>query len=186
MIDEQHMRRCLELAKKSLSEGEVPVGSVIARGEQILAEGTERTRALLDPSAHAELGAIQAACQLLQTADLGGLTMYSTVEPCVLCAYVVRRAGLSRVVFGIPAGQAGGYSSPYALLTDASLRGWPPLPDVVSGVLAAECERLDAVVLQESSLDRRLPVGRGKWGCAPQSQAVKWMEGRQFQDGIQF
>jgi tRNA(adenine34) deaminase len=115
---------------------------VIVRGEEIIGEGTERTRALLDHSAHAEVRAIQAACQALHAPDLTGLTLYSTVEPCVLCAYVARRAGLSRVVFGIQAGQLGGYTSQYALLKDASLRGWPPPPDVISGVLATECENL--------------------------------------------
>jgi tRNA(adenine34) deaminase len=140
--NDQHMRRCLELARESLANGEVPVGALVVRGEQIIAEGTERTRTLLDHSAHAEVRAIQMANRVLHSGDLSGLTLYSTVEPCVLCAYVVRRAGLSRVVFGIEAGQVGGYTSQYPLLKDASLRGWPPPPEVISGVLAKECEDL--------------------------------------------
>lgn len=136
------MRRCLELAREALTRGEVPVGAVVARGERIAGEGTECTRALLDHSAHAEVQAIRAACQNLHSADLRGFTLYSTVEPCVLCAYVIRRAGLSRVLFGIAAGQAGGWTSRYALLRDGSLDGWPPPPEVSSGVLAEECEDL--------------------------------------------
>lgn len=142
MEDERQMRRCLELAREALASGEVPVGAVIVRDRQILGEGTECTRALLDHSAHAELRAVQAACQTLRSTDLRGCTLYSSVEPCVLCAYVIRRAGLSRVVFGIAAGQAGGWTSRYALLRDASLDGWPPLPEVSSGLLAVECEDL--------------------------------------------
>lgn len=142
MDHESPMRRCLELARESLANGEVPVGAVVVRDGQIIAEGAERTRALLDHTAHAEVRAIHAACQALQSTSLAGLTLYSTVEPCVLCAYVVRRAALSQVVYGIPAGQAGGHTSRYALLNDASLRGWPPPPVVVSGVLAAECADL--------------------------------------------
>jgi tRNA(adenine34) deaminase len=136
------MRRCLELARESLANGEVPVGAVVAWGDQIIAEGTECTKALLDHSANAELRAIRGACTSLHRTDLNGFTVYSTVEPCVLCAYVVRRAGLSRVVFGIPAGQAGGYTSQYALLRDGSIPGWLPPPEIVSGVLASECEDL--------------------------------------------
>lgn len=142
MDHERQMRRCLALARQALAAGEVPVGAVVVRGEQIVGEGIECTRTLVDHTAHAEVRAIQAACCGLQSSDLAGLTLYSTVEPCVLCAYVVRRAGLSRVVFGIPAGQAGGFTSRYALLSDASLQGWSPPPEVISGVLAAECQKL--------------------------------------------
>lgn len=142
MSDEHLMMRCLELACEAQRQGEAPVGSVIARGDQIIAEGRERTKELLDHSAHAELQAIQAACRVLGTADLSGLAIYSNVEPCVLCAYVIRRAALARVVFGVPAGQAGGLTSSYALLSDRSLRGWPPPPEVEQGVLLDSCLKL--------------------------------------------
>jgi len=142
MPDERLMMRCLELAREAQRKGEVPVGSVIARGDQIIAEGRERTKELLDHSAHAELQAVQAACRMLGTGDLSGLTIYSNVEPCVLCAYVIRRAGLARVVFGVPAGQAGGFTSQYALLSDRSLRGWPPPPEIDQGVLLDACLKI--------------------------------------------
>lgn len=136
------MRRCLELAREALDNGEVPVGAVVVCSGEIVGEGTEATQALLDHTAHAEVRAIQAACRAMHSGTLRGFTLYSTVEPCVLCAYAIRRAGIGRVVFGIEAGQAGGYTSKYSLLKDASLRGWPAPPEVVGGVLAAECEEL--------------------------------------------
>jgi tRNA(adenine34) deaminase len=142
MLDEHLIMRCLELARESQSKGEAPVGSVIARGDQIIAEGRERTKELLDHSAHAELQAIQAACRVLGTENLNGLAIYSNVEPCVMCAYVIRRAGLARVVFGVSAGQAGGSTSQYALLSDASLRGWSPPPEIQQGVLLDVCLQL--------------------------------------------
>jgi tRNA(adenine34) deaminase len=120
----------------------VPVGAVIADGNHILGEGAECTRALMDPTAHAEVRAIQAACQARQTTILTAATLYSTVEPCVLCGYVTRSVGVGLVVYGVPAGRLGAYSSPYALLTDASISGWAPPPAVVSGVLQADCARL--------------------------------------------
>ena len=141
-LDESHMRRCLALGRVALLAGEVPVGSLVARGAEILGEGLEGERGLLDPSAHAEVQAVRAACRKLRSLDLSGCTLYSTVEPCVLCAYVVRRAGLSRVVYGVPAGQAGGVTSRYALLSDPELAGWPSPPEILSGLLAEECQNL--------------------------------------------
>jgi tRNA(Arg) A34 adenosine deaminase TadA len=70
-----------------------------------------------------------------------GLTLYSTVEPCVLCAYVVRSTGIGQVVFGIAAGRLGGCTSSYALLTDSAWPGSPP-PSITRGILAAECADL--------------------------------------------
>jgi tRNA(adenine34) deaminase len=136
------MRRCLDLGRAALAAGEVPVGSLVVRGEEILGEGQEAGRALLDPSAHAEVQAIRAACRRMGSVDLSGCTLYSTVEPCVLCAYALRRAGISRVVYGVPAGQAGGATSRYAILTDTDLTGWPTPPEIIAGVLAEECAAL--------------------------------------------
>jgi len=142
MAHERYMRRCLELARASLAQGDVPVGAVIVDGDRIVGEGTECTRALTDPGAHAEVRAIQAACRVRQSTDLTGLTLYSTVEPCVLCGYLTRSVRISQVVYGIPAGRLGACSSDYALLTDASVSGWAPPPAVVFGILQADCAAL--------------------------------------------
>ncbi|HEV7507005.1 MAG TPA: nucleoside deaminase [Thermoanaerobaculia bacterium] len=139
---ETYMRRCLALGRAALEAGEIPVGAMILRGDEVLGEGLEAVRAQLDPSAHAEVQAIRAACQRLQSVDLSGTTLYTTVEPCLLCAYAVRRAGVSRVVYGVPAGQTGGLTSRYAILSDPELSGWPPPPEIVAGILAEECRAL--------------------------------------------
>lgn len=140
--DESYMRRCLELAADSARIGETPVGSLIARDGRILGEGLEGVRAFFDPTAHAEVQALRAAGRRQETLDLSGSTLYTTVEPCVLCAYAIRRAGVSRVVYGVPAGQAGGATSRYGLLNDGSLDGWPPPPEIVAGVLQDECREI--------------------------------------------
>ncbi len=139
---EAYMRRCLALGREALDVGEVPVGALVVRGEEIVGEGIEGVRGGLDLSAHAEVQAIRDACQRLGTLDLSGCTLYTTVEPCVLCAYVVRRARISWVVYGIPAGQAGGLTSRYDLLADPALTGWPMPPEIVSGILGEECRAL--------------------------------------------
>ena len=133
------MRRCLELAEKAALAGDTPVGALIVRGGEVVAEGVERTRAAFDPSAHAEVEAVRQACQRLATLDLRGCSLYSTVEPCVLCGYAIRRAGIAHVVYGVPAGHAGACTSSYAILTDRALEGWPPVPEITGGVLADEC-----------------------------------------------
>ncbi len=95
------MRRCLELAETAALAGDTAVGALIVCGDEIVGEGVERTRATHDPSAHAEVEAIRQACQHLETLDLQGCSLYSTVEPCVLCGYAIRRTGIARVPFFI-------------------------------------------------------------------------------------
>jgi len=133
------MRRCLELAALAARAGDTAVGALIVRDGGVVAEGVERTRAALDPSAHAEVEAIRQACRRLETLDLHDCSLYSTVEPCVLCGYAIRRSGIAHVVYGVPAGQAGACTSSYAILADRGLDGWPPVPEVTAGVLADEC-----------------------------------------------
>ena len=134
-----YMRRCLELAEIAALAGDTAVGALIVRGDAVVGEGVERTRATRDPSAHAEVEAIRQACRHLDTLDLRGCSLYSTVEPCVLCGYAIRRTGIAHVVYGVPAGQAGACTSSYAILADRDLEGWPQVPEVTGGVLADEC-----------------------------------------------
>ena len=134
-----YMRRCLELAEIAALAGDTAVGAVIVCGDEVVGEGIERTRATRDPSAHAEVEAIRQACRHLDTLDLRGCSLYSTVEPCVLCGYAIRRTGVAHVFYGVPAGQAGACTSSYAILADRHLEGWPQVPEVTAGVLADEC-----------------------------------------------
>jgi tRNA(adenine34) deaminase len=138
-IHETYMQRCLALGREALEAGETPVGALIVHGDAIVGRGREESRALRDPTAHAEVQAIRAACQNKELKDLSECTLYTTVEPCLLCGYVIRRVGLRRVVYGAPAGQAGGASSRYAILLDSGISGWPAPPEIVAGVLAEEC-----------------------------------------------
>ena len=135
------MSRCLELARQAGAAGEVAVGALIVDADGVVAEGVESTRRLFDPSAHAEVCAVREACRSRGSSRLPGMTMYSTVEPCVLCGYVIRRVGISRVVYGVEAGVLGACSSSYALLTDTTAWKDPP-PAVSAGVMRAECAAL--------------------------------------------
>jgi tRNA(adenine34) deaminase len=136
------MRRCLALAAQAKATGDAPVGALIVRAWQILAEGVERVRAEADVTAHAEIDAIRRAAQAVGTTDLVGATLYTTVEPCVMCAYAIRAAHISLVVFGTTTTVPGGTGTPYRLLTDGEIAGWPSPPQVIGGVLADECAQM--------------------------------------------
>lgn len=134
-----YMRRCLALAETAWLAGDTAVGALVVCGDSIVGEGIERTRSARDPSAHAEVEAIRQACRHLDTLDLRGCSLFSTVEPCVLCGYAIRRTGIAHVFYGVAAGQAGASTSSYAILADRDLEGWPTVPDITAGVLADEC-----------------------------------------------
>lgn len=132
------MNRCIELARISKQRGESPVGSVIVCGGSIIGEGIESVKARNDISFHSEVEAIRDACQQLGHRDLSGCVLYTTHEPCIMCSYIIRQTGISKVVFGISAGEIGGYGSKLPVLT-AELNRWGPPPEVIAGFMENEC-----------------------------------------------
>lgn len=95
-----HMRRALELAREAAAIGEVPVGAVVARGQQIIGEGHNLTRAGNDPTAHAEIVAIRRAAKALGQERLAGCVLYVTLEPCAMCAGAIAHARLDALHYG--------------------------------------------------------------------------------------
>jgi tRNA(adenine34) deaminase len=140
--DVQYMERCIELAQQAREAGETAVGSLLVRDGQILGEGAESTRANLDPAAHAEIEAIREACRSVGALDLSGCTLYSTVEPCLLCGYAIRVTRIGRVVIGTSAGEVGAVGSAHAFLGDSTFKRWGAPPTITSGVLEAEAAAL--------------------------------------------
>ncbi len=142
--DETYMRRCLELAEEAWRQGDAPVGTVITRGTQVVAEASEQVVLSNDPTAHAELLAVRAACRQLKTRDLSSCVLYTNAEPCWMCSYAIRGAGIMRVVIGLAVDGIGGATSRHPLLTDSSIPDWNPPPELTWGVLADECAALRA------------------------------------------
>ncbi|HKZ74584.1 MAG TPA: tRNA adenosine(34) deaminase TadA, partial [Steroidobacteraceae bacterium] len=105
------MRRALELATQAQRAGEVPVGAVLVRGDEIIAEGSNRPIAACDPTAHAEIEALRKAAQALGSYRLSDTTLYVTLEPCVMCASAIVHARVRRLVFGAWDPRAGGAGS---------------------------------------------------------------------------
>ncbi len=138
------MRRCLELARQARQHGESAVGSLVVRDGAVIGEGIEASRRALDITYHAEIEAIRAARNALQSRHLPGCTLYTTHEPCLMCSYVIRQASISLVVIGCAVPDTGGFSSPYPLLTATDIAPWGQPPGVVMGVLEAECRAVSA------------------------------------------
>lgn len=136
---ERLMRAALEEAHAALLEGEVPVGAVVARGDEIIARAHNEREGLLDPTAHAEVLALRRAAKALGTRRLSGCTLYVTLEPCPMCAGAMVMAGVDEVIFGAYDEKAGCAGSVYALPEDPAFGRQIPC---MGGLLAGECRAL--------------------------------------------
>ncbi len=132
------MREAIALAREAAAAGEVPVGAVVVRGEEIVGRGRNRREADKTALAHAELEAIADACRTLGGWRLWQCTLYVTLEPCPMCAGAVINARLPRLVYGAADPKAGSCGS----LVDLFSIPYNHHPAVTSGVLADECAQL--------------------------------------------
>jgi tRNA(adenine34) deaminase len=131
--DRRWMRLALKEAERAFEEGEVPVGAVVVKDGVLVGRGRNAVERLNDPTAHAEILAVSAACEALGTKFLDGCTLYVTLEPCPMCAGALVWARLSRLVFGALDAKAGAVETLYAIPQDARLNH---RVEVVSGVEA--------------------------------------------------
>lgn len=125
------MKLALKEAERAFDGGEVPVGAVVVRGQEVIGRGHNMVERLNDPTAHAELIAITAACETLQAKYLTGCTIYVTLEPCPMCAGAMVWAKLDRLVFGAFDEKAGSASTLYDIPRDQRLNHQI---EVVSGI----------------------------------------------------
>jgi tRNA(adenine34) deaminase len=140
--DERMMARCLTLAREGAAQGEYPFGSVVAREGDIVGEGVNHTVREADESRHSEIIAIANARRNVGAKILRKCTLYTKIEPCVMCSFAIRVAGIRKVVFSLHSPVIGGLSR-WDILRNrtSSLRLrllYGPAPEVVSGVLAEE------------------------------------------------
>ncbi len=98
--DKQYMTLALRQAHEAGQRGEVPIGAIIVYGERVVASAHNLTQALTDPTAHAEMQAVTAACDTIGGKYLKGCTLYVTLEPCPMCAAALRWAQIDRIVWG--------------------------------------------------------------------------------------
>lgn len=127
------MRYALRLAMRAAQQGEVPVGAVLVKDGQLIAEGWNLPISHNDPTAHAEIQAMRAAGKVLNNYRLLGTTLYATLEPCPMCAGAIVHARVGRVVFATPDPRTGAAGSVYNLLQSNELNH---RCEVKGGVLA--------------------------------------------------
>lgn len=134
--DERFMRAAIDEARQAFEEDEIPIGAVIEINGRIIARAHNRTEALRDVSAHAEMQAITAAADYLGGKYLPDCTLYVTVEPCAMCAGALGWSQIGRIVYGAPDTKKG-YTTYFNDRTPIH-----PKTRIESGVLADECASL--------------------------------------------
>lgn len=142
------MRRALDLAAEAAAAGEVPVGAVVTRGDEIVAEASNTMRTSLDPTAHAEVVAIRKAAEALGQPRLDGCTLWVTLEPCAMCAAACALARVESVRFAADDPKGGG------VLHGARIFSQPTChhrPEVLGGIGEAE----SAALLRRFFAERR-------------------------------
>lgn len=147
-LDLAMMRRALEVAAQAAALGEVPVGAVIYRGDEILAEGHNLRESMADPTAHAEMLVLREAARRLGTWRLDECSIAVTLEPCPMCAGALVNARMGRLLYGADDPKMGCVRTLHALCTDSRFNH---RIDVTPGILADE----GAALLREFFRARR-------------------------------
>jgi tRNA(adenine34) deaminase len=139
MSDEAFMRMALDLAEEAARLGEVPVGAVVVRQEEVVGRGFNAPIRTHDPSAHAEMAALRDAAHRLGNYRLPGCSLYVTLEPCVMCTGAIQHARVARLVYGARDPKTGACGSVVDLFADPRLNHHTA---VAGGVLADEAVSL--------------------------------------------
>ena len=156
MDDLYFMDMALALAREAAAEGEVPVGCVITRGDEIVGRGRNRREKDKSALAHAEIEAINEACRYLGGWRLWECTLYVTLEPCPMCAGAIINARIPRVVYGASDAKCGAVRGVCALFD----MGFNHHPKVECGIREAECGDLLTEFFQKLRIELR---SRPKW-----------------------
>jgi len=132
------MRLALEEARHALHLGEVPIGAVLAHDQEVVASGFNQPIHAVDPTGHAEIVAMRKAARELGNYRLGGLTLYVTVEPCMMCIGAIVQARVASLVYGASEPKFGAVESLFNL---NELR-IPHRLSISSGVLEQDCKKI--------------------------------------------
>jgi len=138
-LRERMMLLAIERARAAEGHGDVPIGAVLARGEEVLGAAGNERELRADPTAHAEILAIRVAAEALGGWRLPETTLYVTLEPCAMCAGAIVLARIPQVVYGAPDPKAGAAGSVLDVLAEPALNH---RPEVTGGVLEPECAAL--------------------------------------------
>lgn len=144
-LDASMMERCIALSEEAVRHGEYPFAAVIRRGRGILVEAINRVERDKDAARHAEIIALSEAQKLLG-GDLTDCTLYANVEPCPMCAFMIRETRIERVAFALASPKMGGFSRWNILLDDELSSLMPEMfgrpPQIVAGLLAHDAAQV--------------------------------------------
>jgi tRNA(adenine34) deaminase len=152
MTDEQWMRYALNRARQAAERDEVPVGAVLVKDGELVAEGFNQPIGAIDPTAHAEMVVLRRGAETLGNYRLPGTTLYVTIEPCLMCVGAMVHARIARLVYGTPEPKAGAIESAMKALDHPNLNH---RFEVTAGVLADDCRE----VMQAFFRQRRAEPG---------------------------
>lgn len=138
-LDEHWMRQALDAARDAQTRGEVPIGTCVVRDGKLLSVSGNRTRTDCDPTAHAEIVALRDASRIVGNYRLTGADVYSTIEPCTMCAGALIQARVGRLIYGADDERAGAVRSRFQICDTDFLNH---RIEIVSGVLEKECREL--------------------------------------------
>ena len=147
-VFERWMRQALDAARDARTRGEVPVGTCVVSNGELLAIAGNRTRTDCDPTAHAEMVVLREASRKVGNYRLTGIEVYSTIEPCAMCAGALIQARVKRLIYGARDERAGAVDSRFRICDTDFLNH---RIEVVEGVLETECREL----MQEFFRERR-------------------------------
>lgn len=142
------MSLALAEARKAMEADEVPIGAVVALGGSVVGAAFNRPISTVDPTAHAEVGALRMAARSIGNYRLTGAILCVTVEPCAMCVGAMMHARIGTLIYGTPEPKTGAVCSASGLIDDPS---WNHRITVVAGVMAEECREL----LQEFFKEKR-------------------------------
>jgi tRNA(adenine34) deaminase len=138
-IHQQYMVKALQLAERAYEEGEIPVGAIVVLNNQIIGKGYNQVEKLKDPTAHAEMIALSAACDTIGKKYLKHATLYVTLEPCPMCAGALVWSKIDKVVYGASDPKAGACGSVLNILNNSDLNH---KPEIIQGILEQDSEFL--------------------------------------------
>jgi tRNA(adenine34) deaminase len=142
-VDHEHfMRLAIEEARRAITEGNQPFGSVVVRDGEVVGRGRNLTNRNHDPTAHAETEAIRDASATLASPDLSGCTIYATWQPCAMCCGAIVSSGIGTVVLGGRPAPGEGRLPSYTLEGMLAMLGLRERVTVIDGVLSQECRDL--------------------------------------------
>jgi tRNA(adenine34) deaminase len=150
-FDEKYMKMALEEAEKASQRGEIPIGAILLKRDQVLARDHNRCIELSDPTAHAEILVLRKGGEVLRNYRLDETVMYVTAEPCPMCAFAMVHSRISRLVFGTVEPKFGAVETKFKLLNG---NGVNHQVRIDRGFLEKECAEILKVFFRERRLSK--------------------------------